>query len=169
MTSFKCRQCKEVKPVSEARIQRDRPVNFCKSCRNTNAKSLYIKDSGRSRERVSRYKNTRWISHYITTVFYNTKRNSEKKGVPFNLTTEYLRNVMAEQNESCFLSGLPFERSGTPGVKHARSPSLDRIKPELGYTMGNVRFLCDGLNSAKSTGTDDQLLEMCRAVVEKNS
>lgn len=85
------------------------------------------------------------------------------------MTTEYLRSLMADQNELCALSGLPFERSGVSGVKHARSPSLDRIEPSMGYVIGNVRFLCDGLNSAKSTGTDEQLIALCRAVVEKNT
>lgn len=46
------------------------------------------------------------------------------------------------------------------------SISIDRIKPELGYVPGNVRFLLAGVNDLKGTGTDEDVLTIAHALVE---
>lgn len=46
------------------------------------------------------------------------------------------------------------------------SPSLDRKDPNKGYTEENTRLILNGLNALKSTGTDEELIEICRAVME---
>jgi hypothetical protein len=43
--------------------------------------------------------------------------------------------------------------------------SVDRINPKKGYTKDNVRLLCWAVNSFKLTGSDEQMIEMARAVV----
>ena len=54
----------------------------------------------------------------------------------------------------CELSGARFDLS--PGRK-ARSPSLDRIRPELGYVPTNVRVICHALNAALGDWGEDEL------------
>lgn len=72
--------------------------------------------------------------------------------------------LIEKSGQRCALSGLPFRNGGL----NPYSPSLDRIKPELGYVPGNVRVILHGLNSLKSTGTDEDVVAICRAVVEKH-
>lgn len=48
-----------------------------------------------------------------------------------------------------------------------RSLSIDRVKPELGYTQDNVRFILHCLNAMKGNGTDGQVLEICKLVAER--
>lgn len=47
----------------------------------------------------------------------------------------------------------------------AFSPSVDKIKPELGYIENNCRWILLGLNSMKSTGTDTDMLYIAQALI----
>ena len=40
-------------------------------------------------------------------------------------------------------------------------PSIDRIKPELGYIKGNVRLVTYQVNMAKGVYTDEDFFTMC--------
>lgn len=46
--------------------------------------------------------------------------------------------------------------------------SLDRIDNAKGYIQGNVRFITVMANLARSTFTDEQVLEFCHAVVQNH-
>lgn len=92
----------------------------------------------------------------------NARHRSLKKGFPFDLTREW-----CEQNwtGTCAITGLPFS-FGTQ--KHFPfSPSVDRIKSDLGYTTNNCRFVLFAVNSFKGTGTDEDMLLIARAIVQK--
>ena len=69
----------------------------------------------------------------------------------------------------CELSDLPLERVA-PGEyrTHPFAPSLDRIKPELGYIMGNVRVVCFAVNRARSDWGDAILMKIVNALSIKH-
>lgn len=92
---------------------------------------------------------------------------ANKAGAPFSIDAEGIVLLMQEQSV-CAISGIPFRDTVEPGVPHPYSPSLDRIWPEVGYVYGNLRFILNGLNALKGRGTDEDLLNICRAVVERN-
>ena len=48
------------------------------------------------------------------------------------------------------------------------SPSVDKIKNHLGYTLDNCRVIICGLNALKGTGTDADLLNIAKVVVDYN-
>lgn len=74
-------------------------------------------------------------------------------GIPFGLTREDL--VMPAV---CPVLGLPFEwGTGQVGWRNMRSPSLDRIKPQLGYVRGNVEIISNRANHLKSNGTISEI------------
>lgn len=88
--------------------------------------------------------------------------------LPFDLTPEYVRELMASQNYRCAVSKIPFHLSRS-GVRQSATrlpfrPSIDRIEPALGYVQGNVRVLCFAVNMAISDWGDDVFREICRAV-----
>ena len=70
---------------------------------------------------------------------------SHKKGLPFDLDEHVDEIDWAFDIGRCQLTGVPFDFSSG---RTWRSPSLDRIVPELGYIHGNVRVVCWGANSA---------------------
>jgi len=84
------------------------------------------------------------------------------KGLPFDLTLEWAREKYTGR---CELTELEFKPQ--IGVQCPFSPSIDRIVPELGYVQSNCRFVLSALNSLKQNGTDEDLLLIARALVEK--
>lgn len=43
--------------------------------------------------------------------------------------------------------------------------SIDKIKPEMGYVVGNVQLVQTRLNWMKSNMSNDELLETCKLVI----
>ena len=88
-----------------------------------------------------------------------------RKGVFCDLQIEDLVQLWHEQEGACALTGVELTREVGQGRK-TTTASLDRIDPRLGYTKGNVRFLCDAVNVMKSAMTDDELREWCRKILD---
>jgi len=76
----------------------------------------------------------------------DARKRAHKKGLPFNLTTVYIRTLMTDK---CPIFGTDFRYGQNRGVQPT-SPSLDRIRPELGYVVGNVIIISSKANSIKS-------------------
>jgi hypothetical protein len=72
--------------------------------------------------------------------------------------------------ETCPLLGVPLFVS-TDGHSLPNSPSLDRIRPELGYVAGNVWVVSHRANSIKNNATADELERIAAALrrIEKAS
>lgn len=58
----------------------------------------------------------------------------------------------------CEVTGARFE-FGTHGP---RTPTLDRIKPALGYVSGNVRVVCFAINAGMGNWGEDALFEIVK-------
>lgn len=84
------------------------------------------------------------------------------KGVPFDV--DLLEWAPTVWTGRCALTGIEFKR-GIGAGPAAFSPSIDRIKPEIGYVKTNCRFILHGLNALKSTGTDEEMWLIIRAMV----
>lgn len=93
-------------------------------------------------------------------------RSRARKG-PSDLTLEFLRVLWGTQQGRCAFTGwemiLPVSTTGF-AVRDPRNASLDRIDNTQGYVEGNVRYVSYMANIARSTFTDNQLREFCRAV-----
>lgn len=91
----------------------------------------------------------------------HAKRRSAKHNFAFNLTREW-----CEQNWTgrCVVSGLPF----LFGTQHhfPFSPSIDRIRNDLGYTADNCRFVLFAVNNFKGTNTDEDMLLIAKAIIQ---
>ncbi len=90
------------------------------------------------------------------------QKRAEKKKLPFDLTHEWALNIW---NGHCAITKLPF-RIGQKTME-TFSPSIDRIIPSLGYTQSNCRFVLMGVNALKHCATDNEMLEIAKAIVEK--
>jgi len=97
------------------------------------------------------------------------RTRARERGIPFDLTYEYVLQLSIESNGKCALSGLPFDLSERK--KFFRRPyaaSLDRIEAAKGYVKGNCRLVCMCVNFAMSNWGQTILFEMARAVCRKN-
>ena len=77
------------------------------------------------------------------------KNRAKEKDVPFNLTHEHLIKLWDENLGCCAVTGREFDLTqSTKYSVNINAPSLDRIIPSQGYTVGNVRLVVYILNCA---------------------
>lgn len=85
--------------------------------------------------------------------------NGEKgrKPIPFEITLEYIGDLLEAQDYKCKLSNLPIS------AKH-HTASLDRIDSSLGYVVGNVQWLHKDVNMMKRHYDQDYFISLCKKV-----
>lgn len=92
------------------------------------------------------------------------KSRSVKRGHDFDLTLDWARERF---DGKCELTGLPFDWS--KGTMHSFSPSIDRIDSSRGYTQDNCRFILLAINSLKGAESDETMLMIALAYVQRNA
>jgi hypothetical protein len=92
----------------------------------------------------------------------SAKGRAAAKKVPFELTNEWAELAWTGR---CAISGLEFDLGNGNHWSRMKSPSIDRIKPEIGYTPDNCRFILWAINAFKGTGTDEEMFEVVDAMV----
>ena len=91
------------------------------------------------------------------------KQRAKDKGLDFNIEEEDIRIP-----ERCPILGDKLEVGVRRGpTRH--SPSLDRIKPELGYVKGNIQVISFKANVMKQDATIEELLMFASWVHENFS
>lgn len=77
----------------------------------------------------------------------------------------YLQSLWDKQEGLCDLTGVPMTTVRGNGWQVPTNASLDRINSSIGYTEGNVRFVCWQVNVMKHRLTDDELRLFCKLIV----
>ena len=80
--------------------------------------------------------------------------------VPFSLCADdvaHIQNVIDAGR--CERSGVRFAMQGVGG-KQARSPSIDRIVPHLGYVPTNIRIVCFCMNAGMGQWGEKEFREI---------
>lgn len=124
-----------------------------------------------------RAKNRAYVLERSAMIYYETRtktpwkhilrsrlRDAMKRGIPFELTAKWAE---ARWTGCCELSGIPFDL--TRSVVGFYSPSIDKIKAELGYLPHNCRFVLFSINAFKNNGTDADVFAACRAILERSA
>ena len=84
----------------------------------------------------------------------SAKHRAKRAGVPFNLTLDEIQIPT-----HCPATGIPLVLGGDAAGNHVwGNPSLDRLRPELGYTKGNVVVVSHLANTIKSNAGSEQVL-----------
>lgn len=100
------------------------------------------------------YKGYKDISKtYITTI----KHRANRRNLGFDITIEYISDLLEKQNHKCALSGLPIYLKN----KKDKTASLDRIDNSKGYIKGNVQWLHKDINDLKSNYSDEEFIKIC--------
>lgn len=135
-----CQGCQKDKPPDQYSSRSDRSGRlrpYCKLCSNDIQRARYHNHKIRSP-----------FKHLCTRV----KARAKSKGVPFNLTPEYL--------ESIWTGFCPVLGVGLSFETDRRQPDavqLDRLVPEEGYVIGNVWFMSSKANRMKDAATVDEV------------
>lgn len=156
-----CAMCKEEKELSQFRLRKRLyrknefyHHSYCFPCEKIRERNRYLKDKrGYETVRVR-----------ALNLLGGAKRRAEKRG-DFDLDLNFIIEKL--EKGRCEVTGLKFDFSCMgKGKKNPFAPSIDRIDNKLGYTKSNVRFVLWAVNLMHGEMTDDQLIKMCKAVIE---
>lgn len=105
----------------------------------------------------------------IKKLYSMAKNRALKRKLPFNLSKEYLIDLWELQDGKCAISNTIFDLSdyGKFGQVNPNAPSIDRILPELGYIIGNVRITTYHVNVALSEFGLDALIELAIKIADR--
>lgn len=127
--------------------------------RNADRRAVYLsmtRDRARSLERASSF--VRWQLCPEKELLANARRRARLLGLPFDLR---LSDIVIP--DRCPLLGT--ELSPAVGkVDRASSPTLDRIRPELGYVHGNVWVISYRANTIKNDASIEELEALVHAL-----
>ena len=105
-----------------------------------------------------------YLRNMFKTSFCKARDRAKEKGLPFNLTPEYLVSIYPETNR-CPVFGFQFTWNGD----RMTSPSLDRIKPEDGYVIGNVEYISDKANMMKQNASIEELIQFSEYYIQHDT
>lgn len=97
----------------------------------------------------------------------NIRSRARAKGFAFDLD-DHIDAIGERMYGGCELTGLPFD-FGVNGKIMWNSPSIDRIKPALGYVYSNIRIICHGLNTAIGDWGEEQTAILMQAWLDKRN
>jgi sarcosine oxidase delta subunit len=131
----------------------------------TNANG-YFREIWRSPKGVAQKKN--YDKQYSTTkigrianILSAVKIRAKNKNLECDLTAEYLNTIATDK---CPVFGFDLawgrESKDRPSGSQYDSPSLDRIKPNLGYVKGNVIWISMKANAIKNSATSDEIFKV---------
>jgi len=153
--SIKCRICKREKPIYLYFNKKNHKYNkdtCCKKCNNENSKirrKKHVLDQ---------------IIKHILSACKSSGRRRQKKGREecneFNLTKEYIYELIDKQNNKCYFSGRELLYEYNSGDKI----SIDRINCDKGYVKGNVNLVTHWCNQARNNLSINEFLELAKDV-----
>lgn len=151
MTIWRC-LCHKCKSLTEHNGRALRTTNACKQCQFE--RRCYG-------DKVKRYE------EMSASVYYRLQYDAKNRGLPFEVTREYIWSLFEKQNRRCALTGveLKFGRFNKD-LRQGRTASLDRIDSSVGYLPGNVRWVHKIVNMMKQRLSDEQLLHWAARLVE---
>lgn len=94
------------------------------------------------------------------------KERAKISNFSFDITLEYIMNLLKDQNYKCKLSGLEIEMRKQWYGNVNQTASLDRIDNNKGYIKGNVQWLHKDINNMKHTHSETYFLELCKLIVD---
>jgi hypothetical protein len=117
--------------------------DYCRSCA-LGGKKLS------SNERAKHWQKNNPEKFRVGQVVSRAKIRAKERGIPFDLSTADI-----EIPDVCPVLKIPLSHKRSDGWE--TFPSLDRIKPELGYVRGNVIVVSMLANTIKSSATPAQV------------
>jgi hypothetical protein len=95
----------------------------------------------------------------VVTLLRGAKQRAKDARVPFDLTEEFILDLMEKQRMNCAVTGIRMQAraSGEPFAW-----SIDRKHGPTGYVKGNVRLVCRITNMAMNQWGEETLLQFVK-------
>lgn len=104
------------------------------------------------------------------TLYCSIKNRAKYREIPFNLSKEFMWNLLEKQQFKCALSGLDIHlstklnKSGTNPDYSLITASLDRINSDKDYTEDNVQWVHKDVNKMKNAFDQSYFLHICSLI-----
>lgn len=172
-TKLLCHRCLEYKPIDQFHIDsrtdkeltresqyriiyRGGRKSYCKDCYKTVERERYNRRS--EKDRLYKCLQQRWLG---------ARDRAKKHNTEFTITKDDLINKYNEQNGKCALTGIDLTFDMYQGRINTNI-SIDKINPKLGYTKNNIQLVCMAVNQMKNDLSMNELLSLCKKVIEHN-
>lgn len=100
-----------------------------------------------------------------STYFSTLKNRAKKRNLDFDITIEYINDILEKQNFMCVLSKLDISFES---YLNETTASLDRIDSSKGYIKGNVQWVHKRINTMKMDMSDNEFIELCKLISKNN-
>lgn len=172
----KCTRCNSIKPRQRFYRRAEgagcirQPCIACRAARKKCVRcgNIFLTSTGGS-ARKSRCPSCYPIYRRAACLVQGSRSRCRRLGTPHTITIEWVEERL---HQSCPRTGdvLVLDRPAKDlRDRHPRTPSLDQIIPQAGYTPTNTQVVVWWHNACKQTFTDDEVLELCRRVIRKAS
>ena len=105
-------------------------------------------------------------SHPLNLYFKRLKANAFKRKITFNLTKDFLKKLLIEQDNKCAITNVPIELSHVKDSSGLDVASLDRIDSSEGYEEGNVQWVMLGINYMKLNRPQKELERVIELIIK---
>lgn len=161
-----CAKCKIEKPVSDFYFVKTREhwYSYCKECQRLKERKIKEKFFVENGITVGQHKRTKDIKGWFTPMLGSTKIRATRKNVVCDIDINFLVELYNKQKGKCAITSWEMTTISGEGYKDSNI-SIDRIDSTRGYIKDNIRLTCRGANAFKGTWNDNQLVELCIAIL----
>jgi hypothetical protein len=150
----------------------------CKACTNNyNRKRHHENPECKMKKKIYRINlspevSREYLRHYYTTLSGRAKslmKTAKRRSTKFNDECDLDEAFLIEKLEKgvCEITGIAFDfNKNSKYSKNPYAPSIDRIDCSKGYLKSNVRMVLWQVNLMKGELADDEMIELCRKVIE---
>jgi hypothetical protein len=155
--------CSNCKCRREPAVVNGKTLKRCDPCREKHRaylKRRYWRDpAARGQSTKEWTQRTPWRALYAALV------NAKKRGEDVTVTAAEMMDLYRRQGGRCALSGI--EMTWAKGKTLPTSISIDRVDQTRGYHADNVRLLCAAVNAFRGIMTDEKMIEVAEAIVDR--
>lgn len=108
------------------------------------------------------------VGELNATLYNHVHSKAKERNLEFNITQEFLWELLVKQNFKCKLSGVDIKisdkiKNGNPDFNFITA-SVDRIDSLKGYVEDNVQWVHKDVNKMKMQYSNDYFIEMCKKI-----
>jgi len=129
-------------------VESEKLGKVCKKCANSNSENNAHKGYYKGVLRAS------FVHKY--------KTGAETRGIEWDVSFEYLADLLIEQDFKCALSC-----DNLDAMDLYNNCSLDRIDSKQGYIEGNLQWVTSMVNMCKQGYAQEEFINMCKSIADK--
>lgn len=163
---FRCNQWKNLSEFNKCPKLSGGVAKLCRDCHNSHP-SVIKCEKKRLKKKRNSFKDD--FDLYIKCRVSSIKSRCSKKKIPFNLTSDFLKEIWEKQKGLCYYSHLPMISDGKEvNFQKWSSPSIDKKNPNKGYVKNNVVWCCFAVNAFKQRKSEKDFIKIVKNIKWKS-